>query len=120
MLRRPVESAQYTSIRYTETLELEGLEPSIGSVGDADNNAAAKIVMGLFKNEAVAEDSPFHVSALNTETDVVEIVFEWVHWYNNERLHSSLGHQTPEEFEHTYYDENFGPLPDAAAHKTAA
>ncbi|MDR7083283.1 transposase InsO family protein [Arthrobacter ginsengisoli] len=34
---------------------------------------------------------------LKTETDMMEIVFEWVHWYNNERLHSALDHQTPEE-----------------------
>ena len=38
--------------------------------------------MGLFKNEAVAKDSPFRTGALKTETDVMEIVFEWVHWYN--------------------------------------
>ena len=35
---------------------------------------------------------------------MIEIVFEWVHWYNNERLHSALDHQTPEEYEQTYYD----------------
>lgn len=58
-----------------------------GSVGDAYDNAAAETVMGLFKNEAVAKDSPFRSGPLKTETDVMEIVFEWVHWYNNERLH---------------------------------
>jgi putative transposase len=72
--------SQYTSIRYTDTLALEGLQPSIGSVGDAYDNAAAETVMGLFKNEAVAKDSPFRTGALKTETDVMEIVFEWVHW----------------------------------------
>lgn len=112
--------SQYTSIRYTDTLEIEGLVPSIGSVGDAYDNAAAETVMGLFKNEAVAKGSPFRAGALKTESDVVEVVFDWVFWYNNDRLHSSLGHQTPEEFEQTYYDENSGSLPDAAAHKTAA
>lgn len=112
--------SQYTSIRYTETLEIEGLEPSIGSVGDAYDNAAAETVMGLFKNEAMAKGSPFRAGALKTENDVIDIVFHWVHWYNNARLHAALGHQTPEEFERIYYDENFGSLPDAAAHKTAA
>ncbi|WP_156141229.1 hypothetical protein, partial [Sphingomonas sp. 37zxx] len=34
-LRRPVESAQYASIRYTERLAEAGIEPSVGSVGDA-------------------------------------------------------------------------------------
>ncbi|MET4062126.1 putative transposase [Arthrobacter sp. UYP6] len=112
--------SQYTSIRYTDTLALEGLQPSIGSVGDAYDNAAAETVMGLFKNEAVAKDSPFRSGALKTETDVMEIVFEWVHWYNNERLHSALDHQTPEEYEQTYYDLQTGPLSDDAANKQAA
>jgi hypothetical protein len=31
----PIESAQYTSIRFTETVALEGLTASIGTVGDA-------------------------------------------------------------------------------------
>ncbi|MHA7271795.1 integrase core domain-containing protein [Arthrobacter sp. TMT4-20] len=53
--------------------------------------------MGLFKNEAIAKGSPFRTGALKTETDVQTIVFEWVHWYNNERLHSALDHQKPEE-----------------------
>jgi putative transposase len=57
---------------------------------------------------------------LKTETDVMEIVFEWVHWYNNERLHSALGHQTPEEFEQAYYAREIGSLPDDAANKQAA
>ncbi|MDQ0825589.1 putative transposase [Arthrobacter sp. B2I5] len=96
--------SQDSSIRYTDTLALEGLQPSIGSVGDAYDNAVAETVMGLFKNEAVAKDSPFRSGPLKTETDVMEIVFEWVHWYNKERLHSALDHQTPEEYEQTYYD----------------
>ncbi|WP_442860580.1 transposase [Arthrobacter sp. zg-Y916] len=102
--------SQYTSIRYTETLAVEGLQSSIGSVGDAYDNAAAETVMGLFKNEAVAKDSPFRSGALRTETDVMEMVFEWAHWYNSERLHSALDHQTPEEYEQTYYDLQTGPL----------
>lgn len=50
--------SQYTSLRYTETIDLEGLRPSIGTVGDAYDNAQAESVMGLFKNEAVRKDSP--------------------------------------------------------------
>ncbi|MGL3804614.1 IS3 family transposase [Paeniglutamicibacter sp. R2-26] len=112
--------SQYTSIRYTHTPDIEGLVPSIGSVGDAYDNAAAETVIGLFKNEAVAKGSPFRAGALKTEFDVVGVVFDWVHWYNNERLHSSLGHQAPEEYKRSSYDEISGSLPDAAAHKTAA
>ena len=112
--------SQYTSIRYTDTLALEGLVPSIGSVGDAYDNAAAETVMGLFKNEAVAKNSPFRNGALKTETDVVDVVFEWVHWYNTQRLHSAIGYQTPEEYEQTYYARKTRPSADDAANKTAA
>ncbi|MFL4480110.1 hypothetical protein ACIPUB_17770 [Paeniglutamicibacter sp. ORCA_105] len=74
----------------------------------------------MFKNEAVAKGSPFRSGALKTESDVVEVVFEWVHWYDSDRLHSSHAHRTPEEFEHIYYDESSSSLPEAAAHNTAA
>ena len=39
MLRRPLESAEYVSIRYTERLAEAGIEPSVGSVGDSYDNA---------------------------------------------------------------------------------
>src|SRR4051795_7327855 len=38
VLRRPVESAQYTSIDYTQTLTDHGVLASVGSVGDAYDN----------------------------------------------------------------------------------
>lgn len=78
-----------------------GRPHSFGTFRDAYDNAAAETVMGLFKNEAVTKDSSFRNGALKPELDVVDVVFEWVHWYNNARLHSSLDHQTPEEFEQT-------------------
>ncbi|MNW62032.1 Integrase core domain protein [compost metagenome] len=112
--------SEYTSQRYTQTLAMEGLVPSIGTIGDAFDNAAAEMVMGLFKNEAVAKDSPFRTGVLATKADVDDVVVEWVHWYNNDRLHSTLGYRAPVEFEELYYDEMSGSLPDEAASKLAA
>ncbi|WP_313813273.1 IS3 family transposase [Glutamicibacter sp.] len=112
--------SQYTSQRYTQKLAVEGLVPSIGSIGDAFDNAAAETVMGLFKNEAVARDSPFRQGPLTSKPDVDDVVVEWVHWYNNCRLHSTLGYRSPVEFEELYYDEINGALPDVAASKLAA
>jgi len=110
VLRRPVEFAQYTSIKFTETVALEGLVASIGTIGDAYDNAAAETVMGLYKNEAVAKNSPFITGPLKTLADVEELTFDWVDWYNNRRLHSSLGNMPPEEYERNYYAETTGPL----------
>ena len=53
MLRRPLESAQYVSIKYTERLAQAGIEPSVGSVGDSYDNALAESVIGLFKAEVI-------------------------------------------------------------------
>ena len=120
VLLPPVESAQYTSVRFTETVALEGLTASIGSVGDAYDNAAAETVMGLFKNEAIAKNSPFRVGPLKTIADVEEITFEWVTWYNNERLHGYLGNIPPEEYERNYYAQRHGASTGDAANKKAA
>ncbi|MGO2030714.1 MAG: IS3 family transposase [Glutamicibacter ardleyensis] len=68
--------SEYASQRYTQTLAMEGLIPSIGTVGDTFDNAAAETVMGLFKNEAVAKDSPFRTGPLATESDVVDLVVD--------------------------------------------
>ena len=120
MLQRPVELAQYTSIRFTETVALEGLTASIGSVGDAYDNAAAETVMGLYKNEAIAKNSPFWTGPLKTIADVEETTFDWVNWYNNDRLHSYLGNIPTEEYEQNYYARLIGSSPGDAANKTAA
>jgi putative transposase len=120
VLLPPVESDQYTSIRFTETLALQGLSASIGSVGDAYDNAVAESLMGLFKNEAVATGSPFRTRPLRTLADVEALTMNYVDWYNNHRLHSLLHLATPEEFEQRYYAHNTGsPTGDAANTKTA-
>ncbi len=94
--------------------------PSIGSIGDAFDNAAAETVMGLFKNEAMAKDSPFRQGPLASKSDVDDVVVKWVYWYNNARLHSALDYRSPVEFEELYYDEINGAFPDVAASKLAA
>ena len=44
---------QYLSIRYTERLKAAGIETSVGSVGDAYDNAMAETIIGLFKAEVI-------------------------------------------------------------------
>jgi len=120
MIHHSDAGSQYTSIRFTETVALEGLTASIGTVGDAYDNAAAETVMGLFKNEAIRNGSPFRAGPLKGLTEVEEIVFDWVTWYNNDRLHSFLGNIPPEEYERNYYAQNIGASTGGAANKMAA
>ncbi|WP_040697937.1 integrase core domain-containing protein, partial [Nocardia vinacea] len=94
-----------TSIRFAETLVAEGIAASIGSIGDAYDNALAESTIGLFKTEALARDSPFLTGPLRSLDDVEYATMEWVDWYNNRRLHSLLGHVPPAEYETAYYAE---------------
>lgn len=94
--------SQYTSIAFTERLALEGIEPSIGSVGDAYDNALMETINGLYKAECI-RSSIFHDGPYKTISDVEYATAAWVEWYNNERLHSSLAYVPPIEFEQSYY-----------------
>lgn len=95
--------SQYTSIAFSETLVLEGIAASIGSIGDAYDNALAETTIGLFKTEAIGRGSPFLSGPLRTLDDVEYATMEWVDWFNNRRLHSLLDYVPPEEYETAYY-----------------
>ncbi len=69
MLQRPVEPGQYTAIRLTEHLALEGITPSIGTVGDAYDNALMETIIGLYKTECL-RTTVFHDGPYKTVTDV--------------------------------------------------
>jgi putative transposase len=94
--------SQYTSIRFTEHLELEGIAPSIGSVGDAYDNALMESIIGLFKTEATTT-TVFHAGPYKNLADVEYATAGWVDWYNHRRLHGSLAWHTPVEYEQNYY-----------------
>jgi transposase InsO family protein len=100
MLRRPLESAQYVSIRYTERLAAAGIEPSVGSVGDSYDNALAETVIGLFKTEVIRRCGPWrNVEAVEFAT------LEWVDWFNHRRLLEPIGNIPPAEAEARYYEQ---------------
>lgn len=95
--------SQYTAVRFGETLVLSGLRPSIGTVGDAYDNALAETTIGLFKTECVRADSPFRRGPLRNVSDVEHITADWVGWFNNDRLMHRLGRVPPVEAEAAYY-----------------
>jgi putative transposase len=94
--------SQYTSIRFTEHLDLEQIQPSIGSVGDAYDNALMETINGLYKAECI-RTSVFHAGPFKTIADIEYATAGWVDWYNNRRLHSTLGMVPPVEYETAYY-----------------
>ena len=90
--------AQYTAVRYADRLAEVGAVASIGTVADSYDNALAESVIGLYKAECVRPDGPWRGA------DDLELgTLSWVHWFNNTRLHSSIGHVPPAEYETKYY-----------------
>ena len=94
--------SQYTSIMLTEHLALEEIRPSIGSVGDAYDNALMETINGLYKAECI-RTTIFHDEPFKTIADVEYATAGWVDWYNNRRLHSTLGNVPPIEYEQAHY-----------------
>ena len=95
--------SQYTAVHFGETLSLSGLRPSIGSVGDAYDNALAETTIGLYKNECIRADSPFRRGPLRNRSDVDLITADYVGWFNQQRLMHRLGRIPPAEAEVNYY-----------------
>lgn len=95
--------SQYTSVRYSETLFLAGMIPSVGTVADAYDNALCETIIGLYKTECIRAGSPFRNGPLATIADLEEVTSAWVHWYNNHRLMHRLGRIPPAEYEAHHY-----------------
>ena len=106
--------SQYTSVRFAEALMLAGLAGSVGSVGDAYDNALAETTIGLYKTECTRDGSPFRTGPIATLADLEEATSAWVHWYNNQRLMHRLGRRPPAEAEAEYYQRAL-PAPGRAA-----
>lgn len=91
--------SQYTSICYTERLDDACIAPSVGSVGDAYDNALAETTIGLYKTELLKRKGPWR-----TPEQVELATLEWIDWWNHRRLHEAIGHIPPAEKEANYYN----------------
>jgi len=90
-------------VRFAETLLLEGLAPSVGTVGDALDNALAETTVGLYKTECTRDGSPFRAGPIRSLADLEEITSAWVAWYNTSRLMHRLGRRPPAGAEAEYW-----------------
>lgn len=88
---------QYLAFRYTERLAEAGLHASVGSRGDSYDNALAESFNGLYKTELIRKDGPWYGLE-----DVEHATMEYVHWFNTERLHGSIGNLAPALFEERF------------------
>jgi putative transposase len=88
--------SQYTSFDYTQTLADHGVLASVGSVGDAYDNAPAESFVDSFKTELIAD------RVWRTRSQLELAVVEYLGWFNHDRLHEALGDVPPVEFEGLY------------------
>ncbi|HFG8949327.1 TPA: IS3 family transposase, partial [Corynebacterium striatum] len=92
--------SQYVSVVYNERLAQHGIAASTGTVGDSYDNALAENVNGSYKNELI------HTRRWDEVVEVEIATFEWVSWWNETRLHQSLGYRTPVEVETEFWDQH--------------
>mgnify|MGYP000284655872 CR=1 FL=1 len=107
MTRRPQsvihhsdQGSQYTSIEFGNRCRLMGVRPSMGTVGDAYDNAMAESFFATLECELIARRT------WETKTQARLAIFTWIEaWYNPRRRHSALGYLSPVNFERNYQNQ---------------
>ncbi len=94
MLRRPLEFTQFTSWTFSQKIRSAGLAQSLGTVGDAFDNAVVESFWGRMQTELLDRKK------WRTRTELSTEIFDWIEvFYNRTRRHSSLGMISPIAYE---------------------
>ena len=98
------QGSQYTSIEFGNHCKQMGVRPSMGSVGDAYDNAMAESFFATLECELVDR------RVWRTQAEARLAVFTWIEgWYNPRRLHSALGYMSPINFERKHREQKSQP-----------
>jgi putative transposase len=90
---------QYTSIAFGKRCKELGVRPSMGSVGDAYDNAMAESFFASLECEVLDRNH------FKTREQARSAIFSWIEgWYNRHRRHSSLEYLSPIEFERRFFE----------------
>ena len=95
------QGSQYTSVAFGQRCKQMSVRPSMGTVGDAYDNAMAESFFATLECELIDR------RVWKTQTEARLAVFTWIEtWYNPHRRHSSLGQMSPINFERMKFNEN--------------
>jgi putative transposase len=88
------QGSQYTSVEFGARCRQMGVRPSMGTVGDAYDNAMAESFFATLECELIDR------RVWQTHTQARLAIFTWIEaWYNPKRRHSSIGQMSPMNFE---------------------
>jgi putative transposase len=112
-VRRPADvvhhsdqGTQYTSIAFGLRCREAGVRPSMGSVGDAYDNAMCESFFGTLEGELLAR------RRFQSQAEAQMAVFDFIEgWYNSRRRHSGIGYHSPAAFERHFQETNSLPRP---------
>ena len=89
--------SQYTSYAFGKRCREAGIMPSMGSVGDAYDNAMAESFFASLERELLNR------RRFRSQIEAKGAVFEWIEgWYNPHRRHSALGYRSPVNYERAH------------------
>jgi len=93
--------SQFTSLLIRALLAKHNIEVSMSDTGNCYDNAPMESFFGTLKTECVT-------GQFETRAEARRAIFEYLEvWYNRQRLHSSLGYLSPQQFEHHHYSDIF-------------
>jgi len=93
--------SQFTSLAFGQKLIEHGINPSMGRVGSAYDNALMESTIGLYKTELI-HPQPRRVWSSRQEVETATTA--WVRWFNHKRLHSAIAYHSPATFEAAYHE----------------
>jgi putative transposase len=96
--------SQYVSGDYTQTLADHDVLASVGSTGDAYDNAMAESFLDSFKTELIAD------RVWRTRSQLELAIVEYIAWSNDSRLHENLDDRPPREIEELYAVKSRTPI----------
>ena len=88
------QGSQYTSVAFGKRCGEAGVRPSMGSVGDAYDNAMAESFFSTLEAELLKR------RRFTSQAEARMACFSYIEgWYNPMRLHSGLGYRSPMDYE---------------------
>jgi putative transposase len=92
--------SQYASHDYQDLLKEYEMIGSMSRKGNCYDNACIESFHSLIKKELI------YLNKYKTREEAKKSIFEYIEiFYNNQRIHSSIGYKTPVEFERMYASE---------------